>query len=414
MIVGAIVGGGSDDTDSDEQADDTEQEVRDTTAVPSGSDSEAPASDAVETGNSAAGNVTEPAVTDTAAQTAPPATEAAGASATRERPALIGQAVTFTVDSFGDGDGSSWRLVVTGPGVSLNEAIAAENQFNDPPPDGMLFYGIPIAVTLMDTDKEPLSTLFNMEFEFFGPSTLTVIGLDTDSSCGVTPNAFNDFKEVFVGGSISGFVCFAVPQADADAGPLLTLDSNEGDRLFFASQGEIAPAADLSTPTTQPPSDAPSGARSNPVPIGQPVSFVVEAFGDGEGSEWQLVVDGPGVDLGAQILAENQFNDPPPDGSMFYAVPVSVTLMAANKEPLSPFANLELEYFGPSTLSIIGLDLAGSCGVVPDEYDSFTEVFIGGVVSGYLCFSVQVADVDAGVLVTLDSNDGERLFFSTR
>lgn len=42
-------------------------------------------------------------------------------------------------------------------------------------------------------------------------------------------------KEVFVGGSISGMICYSVTEADASAGVLLTIDAIEGDRIFLAT-----------------------------------------------------------------------------------------------------------------------------------------------------------------------------------
>ena len=108
--------------------------------------------------------------------------------------------------------------------------------FNDPPEDGKLFYGVPVTLTLESAAKEPLSPVFNIELEFFGPSTLEIIDAGLDDSCGVTPNEIDSLKEVFAGGSISGVLCLAVTTADADAGILVTIDSIDGDRLFFATR----------------------------------------------------------------------------------------------------------------------------------------------------------------------------------
>ena len=147
----------------------------------------------------------------------------------------IGEPVTITLDSFGDGDGSAWTIVVDRPGTDLTSAVAAENPFNEPPPDGSVFFGVPVTLTLEAADKEPLSTALELELEFFGPATLAIIDRGFDEGCGVTPGAIDPFTEIFVGGSISGVVCLAVTRADLEAGVLLTTDSGEGDRIFFAT-----------------------------------------------------------------------------------------------------------------------------------------------------------------------------------
>ncbi len=355
----------------------------------------------------------------------PPTTAPSPESGSRANPFPIGRPVSITIDSFGDGDGSIWTLVVDGPGTDLTRAVAAENQFNDPPPDGSIFYGVPVTVTLDAAEKEPLSTLFNLEFEFFGPATLSIIDQGFDEGCGVTPDQFDPFTEVFIGGSLSGIICLTVTNDDLTGGVLLTTDSIEGDRIYFATSGDRADIdsddeggeSGTSGTVDDPPrpdnsSDEP-GSRANPFPIGRPVSITIDSFGDGDGSIWTLVVDGPGTDLTRAVAAENQFNDPPPDGSIFYGVPVTVTLDAAEKEPLSTLFNLEFEFFGPATLSIIDQGFDEGCGVTPDGFDPFTEVFVGGSLSGIICLTVTNDDLTGGVLLTTDSIEGDRIYFAT-
>lgn len=404
-IVGSIVG--SNDSESEERVADTSSPSADTTAQ---SDDSQGTQDTVPQVSDTSPPETVPPVTE---ETEPPTTEAS-MGLSPEAPAPVGQPLVVTIDGFGDGDQSRWGLRVDGPGVNLTDAIEAENQFNEPPPAGTIFYGVPITVSLLEANKEPLSTWLNIELEFYGPISRSIIGVDFDNSCGVVPGAFDDFKEVFVGGSVSGIVCFAVGQDDVDAGVLLTSDSFAGERIFISTVG-AGPVLDMPAAVGSSGSGSGDpGTRDNPIPVGQPFTFTVEGFGDGDGATWTLVVDGPGADYTPAVLAENQFNDPPSPGSLFYAVPVTITLDAAGKEPLSTFANIEFEFYGPSTLAIIGLDLNASCGVTPGEFDPFKEVFVGGSVAGMICFNVQQADADAGLLLTLDSSDGGRLFFATR
>ncbi len=154
--------------------------------------------------------------------------------------------------------------------------------------------------------------------------------------------------------------------------------------------------------------------RENPIPLTERVAFGLETFGDAAGSLWSMSITGPGRDMTEEVLAENQFNDPPAEGSVFFAVPIALTLEHAEKEPLSTLFNIEFEYFGPSTLKIIPGLLDGQCGATPaGEFDQFEEAFVGGTLEGFICYEVATEDVVAGVLVTIDSNDGDRLFWST-
>lgn len=181
------------------------------------------------------------------------------------------------------------------------------------------------------------------------------------------------------------------------------------------TEATMAPAT-TAPATTAPATTAPAavGTRELPFAIGSPASITLDTFGDADGSTWALSVDGPGSDITAAVLEENMFNEPPADGKLFFGVPVTLTLQGADKEPLSPLFNISLDYFGPSTLEIIAAGFNESCGVVANELDSMKEVFVGGSISGLMCYSVTVADADAGILVSVDNVEGGRVFLATR
>lgn len=149
-------------------------------------------------------------------------------------PSAVGTDTTFTVSSFGDGDGSVWSAQVTGPGRDITDEVGEENMFNDPAVEGNIFYGIPFELTLIEASKEPLASIFNISWDLFGPSSLKIFtGLS--STCGVVPNELDSMSEVFVDGSVSGLLCFSIPQADVDAGPMLST-SQDSARLYLATK----------------------------------------------------------------------------------------------------------------------------------------------------------------------------------
>lgn len=98
----------------------------------------------------------------------------------------------------------------------------------------MNLHGIPFELTLTEASKEPLAPLFNISWDLFGPSSLKIFS-GLYASCGVVPDEVDTMTEVFVGGSLSGPLCFSIPQADADAGPLLSTDQGSV-RLYLATK----------------------------------------------------------------------------------------------------------------------------------------------------------------------------------
>ncbi|MEM9566537.1 MAG: hypothetical protein AAGA93_28210, partial [Actinomycetota bacterium] len=137
----------------------------------------------------------------------------------RDQPLPYDQPVEVTWRAFGDADGSRWTTVI-GPPRDITDDVMAANQFNDPPPDGVRFVGFDVSMTLLDADAEPLSTGFSFSWELLGGSTARVYDfstIETESfGCGVVPDAFDDFDEVFTGGTLAGTVCIPLPIADLD------------------------------------------------------------------------------------------------------------------------------------------------------------------------------------------------------
>lgn len=167
--------------------------------------------------------------------------------------------------------------------------------------------------------------------------------------------------------------------------------------LVTAPHTSAAPTTSTTrpAPTTTTPK---RGERSNPVPRGSSATFT---------NGWKVTVVGTTADGTAAVRAENRFNDPPPAGSQFYLVNISAEYAGSGSQ--SPLGDLRFSALDSSNTQID----EGRCGVVPNEFDSFTEVFTGGALSGNICFVVSSATagsmimyVDAGLL------QRERAFFA--
>lgn len=132
---------------------------------------------------------------------------------TVDDPYAIGDTIEIRYDDFESGEERVWNVVVLEPLSNITDAVAAENQFNDPPPPDTQFMGAPIRVTYVSGPSP--ATLFELSFKAVGPSGVVVATFDP--SCGVIPNALDTFAELFEGGTVEGNVCWTVgPQDQSD------------------------------------------------------------------------------------------------------------------------------------------------------------------------------------------------------
>jgi hypothetical protein len=143
-----------------------------------------------------------------------------------------------------------------------------------------------------------------------------------------------------------------------------------------------------STTTTAKPAEF--GSRSNPLPLGQSATLK----GD-RGDEWILKVVGFNPNGTDAVLQENSFNDPPAPGRQFAMVRLEATYVGAD-EPQSIGLSASFKALDAANVSY---DTDDSCGVIPDELDSYGDVYKGGVIAGWQCWSVTSAHIDSLVLV---------------
>ena len=117
------------------------------------------------------------------------------------------------------------------------------------------------------------------------------------------------------------------------------------------------------------------------------------------------------------MLADNQFNDPPPAGAAFVGFDVELTLLEASKEPLSAGFNITWEILGGATLRVYSessfSDIFG-CGMFDDEFDTFAEVFAGGTLTGTICIPMPIEDINHPDTRISLNFDGERVPFGPR
>jgi hypothetical protein len=128
---------------------------------------------------------------------------------TRERPFPLGRAVA-TVDG--------WSMQVVGFQPDATAAVLAENIFSDPPPAGSVFSIVRVRATRLGAGAATFSGAFRLR----AVGSAAVVYSTFENSCGVIPNELPD-PQVFLGGTIEGNECWAVPASEAQS--LVLVDS---------------------------------------------------------------------------------------------------------------------------------------------------------------------------------------------
>jgi len=172
---------------------------------------------AAETATAAAETTAAAAETSAAAETAK--------VGTRENPAPAGSTATL----------ASYDVSFGATTVNANEAVAAENPYNDPPVEGRQFVLVPVSLTY--TGDESGTPWVDLTIKFVGSAGNTY-GSGTDDYCGVISTPLMDLGEMYNGASANGNECVSVPSAEVEGGTWVVEESFsfDGTKVFFALQ----------------------------------------------------------------------------------------------------------------------------------------------------------------------------------
>ena len=296
-----------------------------------------------------------------------------GVTGTPDAPVPVGQIADI---------GGDWRLQVLDVIPDAGAVMAANDEFYSAPPAGTTYMLVKIALGYFGSEDpktgyEPdISVLgsANVALDHFCPSTV--------------PDEANLFNYVFSGGVVIGNACFVAPIDQAGTFQMF----GKGD--FFADEGvylelraPASPVQPMSSLAGPQPGAASTAARLAPTAVG--VATAV-------GTDWQFTVTGAARDITAEVLAENEFNSPPPEG--FHYVGVDVTFTYNGAASASP---------AQVSIGSVGADNAqhnGYCGTAPNELDLYTDLFAGGSASGTMCFVVPDDGAAISLFATADFN----------
>ena len=290
-----------------------------------------------------------------------------------------------------------WDVTVLSAVPDATAEVLAENQFNEPPGEGRQFFMVEIAATYWGDDSE--SVWSGLTVSALGQSSVAYQGFE--DSCGVIPGEIDETSEVFPGGSVRGFMCWQVRAEDAASLVLFVEEafSFEENRVFMSIP---PPGVVLEAPAPRPGAieNTGVGSRGSPVEAG-----VAAPVGD-----WDVTVLSAVPDATAEVLAENQFNEPPGEGRQFFMVEIAATYWGDDSE--SVWSGLTVSALGQSSVAYQGFE--DSCGVIPGEIDETSEVFPGGSVRGFMCWQVRAEDAASLVLFVEEafSFEENRVFMS--
>jgi len=143
------------------------------------------------------------------------------------------------------------------------------------------------------------------------------------------------------------------------------------------------------------------GTRTDPIPRGQHVDL----------GDWTVEIVGYRQNANGIVAAENQFNDPPAEGRQFVIATLRITYRGAD---IGNLTDLNFKAVGESNVAYTTYE--DSCGVVPDNPYSVSDIFTDGVVKVNYCWSVKSSDIKSLLIYgeVLFNFDDDPIFFNPR
>lgn len=166
----------------------------------------------------AAGEAAEAA--ETQDEEAEPA-EPAGDPGSRENPHQFGETVT----------GQDWEVTINGITLGADDAIAAENQFNEPAPDGSSYALVDVTMTYLGDDSD--IPLVGTDVSYVTGSGETLSAYEHSA---VTPDAFESTRELYNGGTEQGNISIAIPDGDENGTLRVRLGFLSSEDHFYVAE----------------------------------------------------------------------------------------------------------------------------------------------------------------------------------
>ena len=174
---------------------------------------------------------------------------------------------------------------------------------------------------------------------------------------------------------------------------------------------ETEPVDETSTEDSAAESSA-AGKRSNPVPLGQAIEIPVEYSNEDwtENYEGTISLQINGITKGQAaldtLMAENQFNEAPPEGMEWVIFDVTMKLLDGNQDtPFTILPNFEI-------VSSSGSEIAQDAYASLDGNEfGYSDIFPGAEASGRV---VKYAPIGDNFLISYDENFSASFYFSAQ
>lgn len=145
---------------------------------------------------------------------------------------------------------------------------------------------------------------------------------------------------------------------------------------------------------------ADGGTRENPYPIGSTI----------ESDDWRVIVNSVTLAATDDVVAANEFNEPPADGSQYMLIGYSASYIGDDPEGQLP-AFVSIEYVTASGNTVNGLE---NSVVAPDPIDTMSTLYTDATATGNMAIEVPSDKADQGVLVIRPGMLGDKVFVAVK
>lgn len=128
------------------------------------------------------------------------------------------------------------------------------------------------------------------------------------------------------------------------------------------------------------------GSRENPYAVGDTISL----------TDWDITVNSVNPDAAEEVMAENQFNEPPAEGRQFVLVNLDATYTGDDASNF--WVDITTKVLG-SEGNTFGGEMDDSCGTIPGDLFNAGEQFPGSTETGNVCVSVPAEQLDGALLL---------------
>lgn len=167
------------------------------------------------------------------------------------------------------------------------------------------------------------------------------------------------------------------------------------------SPSPVPPVDDASTTTSTTTATSPTaapGTTDNPVRLG-----TAAAIGEG----WNFTVSAYVPDATKEVLAEDEFNEAPPDGFQYALAAVAATYDGT--DPTTSMFDVDVGVISPSDFET---DMFSCPVLVPNELDTSIEVSPGDTVTGNVCFMLPTAEATTVVIYATAGFVNDDVYFA--